>query len=175
MAAAPARSSRRAPASRSPSHAPQPADTAVVSGSHAPTNPKRSRASSPGAGRARYASPSGSLLLAKHRVLEALGEPELHHALRGDLDGLAGLGVAAHARLAVGEDQTPEAGDDEDVLRLLGREREELIHQLDHLLLGEVGLLGEVADDGGLGHRFGHEGSLRFRGWGLKSAWSSGA
>src|SRR6185295_891204 len=166
MAAVSARSSRRAPASRSPAHAPQPADTVAAGGSHAPTNPKRSRASAPGTGRARYTSPSGSLLLAKHRVLEALGEPELHHALRRDLDGLAGLGIAAHPCLAVGEHQAPEAGNHEDVLRLLGRERQELIHQLDHLLLAEIGLLREVADDGGLGHRFCHEESLRVRGWG---------
>src|SRR5687768_16030456 len=130
MAASPARSRRRAPTSRSPSQAPQPAETADSGGAHAPTNPNRSRVSRPGPASARYASPSESLLLPKHRVLQALGEPELHHALRGYLDGLAGLRVAAHPRLAVGEDETPEAGNDEDILGLLGREREELIHQV---------------------------------------------
>src|SRR5881628_3317929 len=36
------------------------------------------------------------LLLPKHRVLHALRETELAHALRGDLDRLARLRIAAH-------------------------------------------------------------------------------
>src|SRR5262245_36822739 len=148
MAAVPARSRRRAPTRRSPSRAPQPAVTAGPGGAHAPTKPNSSRASLPGSASVRYASPSAPLLLPKHRVLQALGESELHHALRGDLDGLARLGVAAHPRLAIGEHEAPEAGKDEDVLRLLGREGQKAVHQIGDLLLAEVRLLCEVAEDG---------------------------
>src|SRR4029450_101128 len=116
MAAAPARSSRRAPTSRSPSQAPQPAETAGPGGAHAPTQPNRARAARPGSARARSASPSEPLLLPKHRVLQTLGEPELHHALRRDLDRLAGLRIATHARLAVREHEAPASREDEDVL-----------------------------------------------------------
>src|SRR6185503_8004782 len=156
MPAASARSRRRAPTRRSPSQAPQPAETAGPGGAHAPTKPKRSRASRAGSASVRYASPSAALLLPKHRVLQALGESELHDALRGDLDGLAGLGVATHARLAVREDEASESRKDEDVLRLLGGEGQEIIHQIGDLLLAELRLLCEVAEDGGLGHRLCH-------------------
>src|SRR5206468_9978716 len=59
------------------------------------------------------------LLLAKHRVLQALGETELAHALRRNLDGLAGLRIPPHARLAIRHDQLAEAGQHEAVLRFL--------------------------------------------------------
>src|SRR5439155_23647067 len=67
------------------------------------------------------------LLLAKHRVLQALGEAELAHALRGNLDGLARLGIATHARLAVRDDQLAEAGQDEAVLGFLRRQVQRLV------------------------------------------------
>src|SRR5580765_2531690 len=41
------------------------------------------------------------LLLPKHRVLQALGQTELAHALRGDLDRLARLRIASDACLAI--------------------------------------------------------------------------
>src|SRR5215471_1057362 len=43
--------------------------------------------------------PPRPLLLAKHGVLHRLGETELAHALGRNLDGLAGLRIAPHARL----------------------------------------------------------------------------
>src|SRR5512132_4240473 len=49
------------------------------------------------------------LLLAKHRVLQALREAELAHALGGNLEGLAGLWITPDPRLAVREHQLPEA------------------------------------------------------------------
>src|SRR6185436_3212697 len=67
---------------------------------------------------------SGLLLLAKHRVLHLLREAELAHALRGDLDGLAGLRVAADARLAVREHELAESRKHPAVLRLFLGERE---------------------------------------------------
>src|SRR6266705_3070559 len=71
---------------------------------------------------ARKARLSQSLLLAKHRVLDALGQPELHDALGRDLDRLARLWVAAHPRLAVGQHQPPEVRQHENVLGFLDRE-----------------------------------------------------
>src|SRR2546423_14652574 len=53
------------------------------------------------------------LLLAKHRVLHALGETELAHALGRDLDRLARLRIAAHPRFAVRQHPVPEAWKDE--------------------------------------------------------------
>src|SRR5262249_2814475 len=68
------------------------------------------------------------LLLAKHRVLEALSEAELAHALGGNLDGLAGLRITADARLAIREDQLAEARQEKyaALLRFLRRPRERL-------------------------------------------------
>src|SRR5262252_5675871 len=160
----PARSSRRAPTSASSCHAPQPAATSPEGGAQAPTKVKSSRASSPGSSRGRKARPSQLLLLSKHRVLQALGQAELHHALGGNLDRLARLRIAAHAGLAVGEHQAPEVRLHEDVLGFLDGERLELLEELHHLLLGETALLGEMSDGGGLGHGFCHSVILRRRG-----------
>src|SRR5207245_11011209 len=49
------------------------------------------------------------LLLAKHRVLQALGEAELADALGRDLDRLTGLWIASDSRLAVRKHQLPAA------------------------------------------------------------------
>src|SRR4051812_40879408 len=51
--------------------------------------------------------------------LRGLGHAELHHLLGGDLDRFAGGGIAAHARLAVHQDQLAEAGKGEAVLGML--------------------------------------------------------
>src|SRR5260370_13107851 len=69
------------------------------------------------------------LLLAKHRVLQALGETELADALRGDLDGLARLRVPPDARLAVRQHELAEAREDElaALLRLPARELQRLV------------------------------------------------
>src|SRR5262245_57064046 len=60
-----------------------------------------------------------ALLLPKHGVLQALGQPELAHALGGNPDRFAGLGIAPHPSLAIGEDELAEARHDEAVLGLL--------------------------------------------------------
>src|SRR6266850_2351236 len=156
IAVAPARSIRTAPTSRSPSQAPQPASTSAGGGVQAPVNRNSSRACSRDAGSGRYSRAPCVLLLAKHRILEGLGEPELHHALGRDLDGLAGLRVAPHPCLAVRQHEAAEVRHHEDVLGFLGREAEELVHDVDDLLLAERRLLGQVSDDGGLRHRFCH-------------------
>src|SRR5499427_4739673 len=98
------------------------------------------------------------LLLAKHRVLQALREAELAHALGRDLDRLAGLGIPADPRLAVGEDQLAEARQDERaaLLRFPGRERERLVEDTLDLLPGEAGLLRKVRDRRSLRHRLRH-------------------
>src|SRR3989338_10846846 len=107
---------------------------------------------------ARPAARGPVLLLAKHRVLEALGETELAHALGRDLDGLAGLWVAADPRLAVREHELAEAGQHElpALLRLLARERERLVEHALDLLLGEAGLVREVREGRGLRHTLRH-------------------
>src|SRR5215510_14702258 len=145
----PARSSRRAPTSASSCHAPQPALTSPDGGAQAPTKLKSSRASRPGSSRGRKARPSQVLLLSKHRVLQTLGQAELHHALGRDLDRLARLRVASHAGFAIGEPQTPEVRQHEDVLGFLDGESFELLEEVHDLLLREAALLGEVGDGGG--------------------------
>src|SRR2546425_2015324 len=114
-----------------------------------PVSGKEAWRSGAGAGRR-------DLLLPKHGVLHALGETELAHALRGDLERLAGLRIAAHPRLAIRQHELPEARKDESVLRFLGREGERLVEDLADLPLREIGLAGEVRQDSGLAHHLRH-------------------
>src|SRR6266480_515712 len=81
------------------------------------------------------------LLLAKHRVLQALGEPELADTLRRDLEGLARLWVPSDARLAVREHELAEARQDElpALLGLPARELQRLVEDALDLLLREQG------------------------------------
>ena len=57
----------------------------------------------------------GKELLLRRRdcVLGSFGDAELDHGLGFDLDGLAGLGVASEAGLAICLDQFSDAGDGE--------------------------------------------------------------
>src|SRR5262249_16014396 len=98
------------------------------------------------------------LLLAKHRVLQALREAGFAHALGRDLDGLAGLRIAADPRLAIGEHQLAAARKDERAAlhRSPGRERERLVEDTLDLLPGEAGLLRKVRDRRSLRHRLRH-------------------
>src|SRR5881296_1355313 len=107
------------------------------------------------------------LLLAKHRVLQALGEAELADALGRDLDWLTGLGIASDSRLAVRKHQLPEARQEEHaaLLRLLGGEVERLVEDTLDLLPGEAGLLRKVRDRCRLRHRFRHRCPPVDRGW----------
>src|ERR671931_756499 len=68
-----------------------------------------------------------ALLLAKHGVLQALGETELAHTLGRDLDRLAGLRIASHARLPVREDELAEARQHESVFGFLARQVQRLL------------------------------------------------
>src|SRR5262245_59328148 len=92
------------------------------------------------------------LLLPKHRVLQALGQTELAHALGRDLDGLARLGIAADARLAIGQHQLAESREHElsALLRLTRGEGQRLVEHTLDLLLREARLLGEMRQRRGL-------------------------
>src|SRR5262245_63403416 len=74
--------------------------------------------------------------LLERRLLHRLGDAELQHGLGRNLDGLAGLRVAAHARLALHHHQLAHAGEHEAVLGLLGRERRAFLEGIATLLLG---------------------------------------
>src|SRR6267378_3149729 len=107
------------------------------------------------------------LLASKHRVLQALRQAELAHALGRDLDGLAGLRVPTDPRFAVREDQLPEARQKEHaaLLRFPGREVERLVEDALDLLPGEAGLLRKVRDRCRLRHRLRHRCPPVDRGW----------
>src|SRR2546426_55227 len=98
------------------------------------------------------------LLLAKHRVLQALREAELAHTLGRNLEGLAGLWIPADARLAIREDQLAEARQEEHaaLLGFLRRQVERLVEDTLDLLPGEAGLLRKVRDRCRLRHRLRH-------------------
>jgi hypothetical protein len=83
----------------------------------------------------------GKLLAAEDRVLRGFGDAELHDALGLDLDGLAGLRVAAHAGGAVLEDELADAGQREGVFRVLVSERGEVFENFAGLFLGDFSLL----------------------------------
>jgi len=74
------------------------------------------------------------LLGTEDRVLRGLGDAELHHTLGLDLDGFAGLGVAAHAGGAVLQHQLADAGQSESILRVLVGEFRDAVENLDDRL-----------------------------------------
>src|SRR3954470_6607903 len=87
-------------------------------------------------------------------VLQHLRRPERQHAARADLDLLAGLRIAADARLLLADDEVPEAGK-LDLFAALERVLDGVEHHLDDLgglLLGETGFFANALDDVGLGH-----------------------
>src|SRR5581483_2245919 len=91
------------------------------------------------------------------------GDAELHDRFGRDLDGLAGLWVAADARLAVGLHQAAEAGQNEHavLLGLLHRGVGEGFQERRSGLVVDAGLLGHVTDKLCLGHASCHESSLK--------------
>src|SRR5438477_11936211 len=89
----------------------------------------------------------------EHRVLGLLGDAELEHALRRDLDRFAGRGVAAHAGLAVDENELAEPRDRESVAGVLVRHLRELFQDLVGLLAVDLRPLGQLANRLRLGHR----------------------
>src|SRR4030095_11709452 len=96
------------------------------------------------------------LLLAKHRVLQALGEAELADTLGRDLDRLAGLRIAPDPRLAGCGHQPPEARQEEHaaLLRFLGGEVERLVEDTLDLLPGEAGLFRKGSQRSRVPYRF---------------------
>src|SRR3972149_8393917 len=61
------------------------------------------------------------LFPAQDGVLQRLRDPDADHPLGRNPEGLAGLGVATHARLPVDEDHLADPRDDKAVLRFLRR------------------------------------------------------
>src|SRR5712691_9038045 len=81
--------------------------------------------------------------LCERRVLRLLGDAEFEHALRRDLDRLAGRRIAAETGLAVHDDQLADAWEGEAVTGFLVRQACELLEHGAHLLLCQPGLLRE--------------------------------
>src|SRR5437899_7492891 len=81
--------------------------------------------------------------LREYRVLGLLGDPELQHALRGDRDRLTGRGVAAHAGLAVDDDELADTGDGEAVPRFLVCEARVIVDDQGDLLFCHPLFLGQ--------------------------------
>src|SRR5580704_1012506 len=85
---------------------------------------------------------------AQNCVFEGLCGPQTYYRLRLDLDGLAGLGVAAHARFTMGFDCTSEVRNDEfarAALAFLYRQFEELFKKCTHRLFRRLALLRQMA------------------------------
>src|SRR5580692_4342346 len=94
------------------------------------------------------------LLWRRDGVLGGLGHAELHHGLRLDLDGFTGLGIAAHARLALGLDEASDAGDYEYavLLGLFNSGLSQKIKESGRLFVGQFELLGHMPGKSSLGH-----------------------
>ena len=92
-------------------------------------------------------------LLSEQRIFDRFRHPEFHHGLGGDLDGFAGLRIAADARLALLLHELPDAGEGELSVFLhfaesdLGNDVEE---KCGGLTIG-FGLLGDELKEGGFG------------------------
>src|SRR5262245_23231008 len=101
---------------------------------------------------------SALLLPAEDRVLEVLARTNPHDPLRRDLDRLAGLRVAAHARLPVRQDHLADSRNDERAtpLGLLDRQSLDLLHDGSDLLLRQAGLAGQVTHRCRLRHDLRH-------------------
>src|SRR6476660_3839266 len=81
--------------------------------------------------------------LRERRVLRLLGDAELQHALRRDLDRLAGRRVAAEASLAVHDHELADAWEREAVAGFFVRQGRELFENGARLLLCQPGRLRE--------------------------------
>jgi hypothetical protein len=92
------------------------------------------------------------LLVAENGVFGGLGHAELDHALRRDLDGFTGLGVAAHACFAIGQYELADARDHEYILRFSVGQGGKIVQQLDGRFLGQACLLSHVIGDLRLRH-----------------------
>ncbi len=107
---------------------------------------------------------AGRLLSGENGVFQLLRDSRLDHGLRGNLDRLAGGRVAAHARLALLNDQLHHPGQHElaRALQLLFRQHRELVEVLTGLRALHLEPLGEVrkelrfAHSAGVSHRVPH-------------------
>src|SRR2546422_973936 len=100
------------------------------------------------------------VLAAKHRGLKRLSWAQPHDGLGLDLDRLASLRVAAHARLAMRLHRSPEIGDDElarATLQLLHRQLEQFVEERRCGLLRRAQLAGDICHDLGLAHWLCHQ------------------
>src|SRR4029077_13156372 len=88
--------------------------------------------------------------LLQNRILEGLGRAQTHHGLGLDLNRFAGLGVAAHARLAVRLHNAADSRNDEFARAALGFLHRELVQLFEEercLLLWCAELLGDVRNN----------------------------
>src|SRR5260370_36748926 len=93
--------------------------------------------------------------LLQHGVLKRLRRAQTHHRLGLDLDGLTGLRITAHARLAVRFYRAADVGDDElagGALAFSHRELEELLNKKHRGHLRSATLLRDMRHDPGLAH-----------------------
>src|SRR6267142_1323397 len=81
--------------------------------------------------------------LRERRVLRLLGDAEFEHALRRDLDRLAGRRVAAETGLPIHDDELADAWESEAVTGFLVGQGRELLENQAHLLLRQLRLLRE--------------------------------
>ena len=84
---------------------------------------------------------NGRLLLAEDALFAGLRDAKLHDPLGRDLDGFPGLGVPAHAGLAIHEHELTDAGQREGILRFLVCQRRNVLQDLNRNLLLQVCLL----------------------------------
>jgi glutathione S-transferase len=96
------------------------------------------------------------LLRAQNGVLRGFGDAEFHDAFGCDLDGFAGLWVAAHTGGPVAEHELADAGQREGILRVLVGKRGEVIKNFRRLLLGECSFLSNCGDELGFRECFCH-------------------
>ena len=87
------------------------------------------------------------LLGAQHSVFARLGDAELYHALRRDLDRFAGRGISSDAGGTVNEDELAETGQCELILGLLVSQLCNGFENLDGLFLGERVLFSDCGGD----------------------------
>jgi hypothetical protein len=92
-------------------------------------------------------------LATQHGILEGLGRSQTHNGPRLDLDGLAGLWIAAHARLAMSLDRASQVGDHEfpgAASAFLHSQLEEFVKKLRRAFFGGAALVGDITHNLGL-------------------------
>src|SRR5436305_8073143 len=106
-------------------------------------------------------------LLGSDLVLCGLGHAEFHYGLGFDLDGFAGLRIAAHAGFALGLYQAAESGNHEQtaLLGFLERRISEVLQECCRLLVVDFEFIGHIADESCLCHALCHESLLSVVGW----------